>query len=135
MAEVIRMPLLSDTMTEGKIISWNKKVGDKVKSDDVLAEVETDKATMEYESYNSGTLLYIGAKAKEAVAVNGVLAIIGEKNADWQTLLKAHQAKSATSAKPAVSESKSPASTAPAQTNTSVHSTSESNGRLKASQE
>ncbi len=132
-ADIVLMPKMSDTMNEGVIAAWHKKVGDSVKTGELLAEVETDKATMEYESYNSGTLLYIGAKAKEAVAVNGVLAIIGEKNADWQTLLKAHQAKSATSAKPAVSESKSPASTAPAQTNTSVHSTSESNGRLKAS--
>ena len=64
-----------------------------MKSGELLAEIETDKATMEYESYNTGTLLYIGAKEKEAVTVNGVLAIIGEKSADWQTLLKAYQAK------------------------------------------
>ena len=63
MAEVIRMPLLSDTMTEGKIVTWNKKVGDKVKSDDVLADVETDKGTMEGVGYADGTLLYIGVPA------------------------------------------------------------------------
>jgi pyruvate dehydrogenase E2 component (dihydrolipoamide acetyltransferase) len=94
-ADIVLMPKMSDTMNEGVIAAWHKKVGDSVKTGELLAEVETDKATMEYESYNAGTLLYIGAKAKEAVAVNGVLAIIGEKNADWQTLLKAHQAKSA----------------------------------------
>jgi pyruvate dehydrogenase E2 component (dihydrolipoamide acetyltransferase) len=92
-ADIVLMPKMSDTMNEGVIAAWHKKVGDSVKTGELLAEVETDKATMEYESYNSGTLLYIGAKAKEAVAVNGVLAIIGEKNADWQTLLKAHQGK------------------------------------------
>jgi pyruvate dehydrogenase E2 component (dihydrolipoamide acetyltransferase) len=98
-AEVVLMPKMSDTMNEGVIAAWHKKVGDSVKSGELLAEVETDKATMEYESYNTGTLLYIGAKEKEAVAVNGVLAIIGEKNADWQTLLKAHQSKGSAPAK------------------------------------
>ncbi len=92
-AEIILMPKMSDTMNEGVIAAWHKKVGDAVKTGELLAEVETDKATMEYESYNNGMLLYIGAKEKEAVAVNGVLAIIGDKDADWQTLLKAHQAK------------------------------------------
>ena len=81
-AEIVQMPKMSDTMTDGVIAAWHKKVGDAVKSGELLAEVETDKATMEYESYNNGTLLYIGAKAKESVPVNGVLAIIGEKNAD-----------------------------------------------------
>jgi hypothetical protein len=66
MAEVIRMPLLSDTMTEGKIVKWNKSVGDQVKSDDVLADVETDKATMEVVGYADGTLLYVGIKEGEA---------------------------------------------------------------------
>ena len=99
-AEIVQMPKMSDTMTDGVIAAWHKKVGDAVKSGELLAEVETDKATMEYESYNNGTLLYIGAKAKESVPVNGVLAIIGEKNADWQTLLKAFQTKSAGAAKP-----------------------------------
>ena len=84
---------MSDTMTEGVISSWLKKEGDTVKSGDILAEVQTDKATMEYESYNTGTLLYIGAEAGKSVPVNGVLAIIGEKDADWKTLLKAHESK------------------------------------------
>lgn len=86
-ATVVRMPKMSDTMTEGVIASWLKKVGDKVKSGDVLAEVETDKATMELENYEDGTLLYIGPKDGEAVAVDGVLAIIGEEGADVEALL------------------------------------------------
>src|SRR5258707_1192444 len=92
MAEIIRMPKMSDTMSEGVVAKWHKKVGDTVKSGELMAEIETDKATMEYEAYDAGTVLYIGAKEKEAVPVNGILAIVGEKNADWQTLLKAFQA-------------------------------------------
>lgn len=87
MAEVIRMPLLSDTMTEGKIISWNKKVGDKVKADDVLADVETDKATMEVNGYVDGTLLYIGVPAGEAAQVNEIIAIVGKEGEDYKSLL------------------------------------------------
>jgi len=87
MAEVIRMPKMSDTMTEGVIASWHKKVGDKVKSGDVLAEVETDKATMELESYNDGTLLYIGVKEKQAVPVDGLIAIIGKEGENIDQLL------------------------------------------------
>jgi pyruvate dehydrogenase E2 component (dihydrolipoamide acetyltransferase) len=87
MAEVIRMPLLSDTMTEGKIVSWNKKVGDKVKSDDVLADVETDKATMEVNGYVDGTLLYIGVPAGEAAKVNQIIAIVGKEGEDYKSLL------------------------------------------------
>lgn len=88
MAEVIRMPKMSDTMEEGVIASWAKKVGDEVRSGDVLAEVETDKATMELESYNDGTLLYIGVQEQEAVAVDGVIAIIGEKGEDITDMIK-----------------------------------------------
>ena len=73
MAEVIRMPLLSDTMTEGKIVKWNKTVGDTVKSDDVLADVETDKATMEVVGYADGTLLYVGFKEGEAAKINEII--------------------------------------------------------------
>ncbi|MBA4144473.1 MAG: pyruvate dehydrogenase complex dihydrolipoamide acetyltransferase [Cytophaga sp.] len=131
-AEIVLMPKMSDTMNEGVIASWNKKVGDAVKSGELLAEVETDKATMEYESYNTGTLLYIGAKAKEAVAVNGVLAIIGEKDADWQTLLKAHEAKASGGATPAAAAATAPvAESKPvAESSSADHS---ANGRLKAS--
>jgi pyruvate dehydrogenase E2 component (dihydrolipoamide acetyltransferase) len=88
MAEVIRMPLLSDTMTEGKIVTWNKKVGDKVKADDVLADVETDKATMEVNGYVDGTLLYIGVPAGQAAKINQIIAIIGKEGEDFKSLLE-----------------------------------------------
>jgi pyruvate dehydrogenase E2 component (dihydrolipoamide acetyltransferase) len=89
MAEVIRMPLLSDTMTEGKIVAWNKQVGDKVKADDVLADVETDKATMEVNGYVDGTLLYIGVPAGEAAKINQIIAIVGKAGEDYKHLLDA----------------------------------------------
>ncbi|MBT8220131.1 MAG: pyruvate dehydrogenase complex dihydrolipoamide acetyltransferase [Bacteroidia bacterium] len=87
MAEVIRMPRMSDTMEEGVIVGWLKDVGDSVEPGDVLAEVETDKATMELESYQEGTLLYIGVK-EGPVPVNGVLAVIGESGEDFQSALE-----------------------------------------------
>lgn len=87
MAEVIRMPRMSDTMEEGVIVAWHKKVGDNVKSGDLLAEVETDKATMELESYQEGVLLYIGVEEGAAVQVNGILAIVGKKGEDYKPLL------------------------------------------------
>lgn len=87
MAEEIRMPRMSDTMTEGVIIEWHKKVGDKIKPGDVLAEIETDKATMELESYQEGTLLHIGHKKGDAVPVEGLLAIVGKEGEDYQSLL------------------------------------------------
>lgn len=86
MAEAIRMPLLSDTMKEGVIAEWHKKVGDQVKADDVIAEVETDKATMEVMPYVDGTLLWTSEKGK-AVPVNGIMAIIGKQGEDFQSLL------------------------------------------------
>ncbi|WP_144604339.1 pyruvate dehydrogenase complex dihydrolipoamide acetyltransferase [Algoriphagus algorifonticola] len=88
MAEVIRMPKMSDTMEEGVIAAWLKKVGDSVKPGDILAEVETDKATMELESYEEGVLLHIGVKEKDSVPVNGIIAVIGEKGEDFEHLLK-----------------------------------------------
>ncbi|WP_338219084.1 pyruvate dehydrogenase complex dihydrolipoamide acetyltransferase [Algoriphagus sp. oki45] len=91
-ATVITMPKMSDTMQEGTIASWLKKVGDAVKAGEIIAEVETDKATMELESYEDGVLLYIGVEAGNSVPVDGVIAVIGEKGADFQTLLKAHEA-------------------------------------------
>ncbi len=87
MAEIITMPRLSDTMTEGTVASWLKKVGDKVSEGDILAEIETDKATMEFESFHSGTLLYIGIKEGETAPVDSVLAIIGNEGEDFQSLL------------------------------------------------
>lgn len=88
MAEIIRMPLLSDTMKEGVIAAWNKKVGDKVKSDDVIAEVETDKATMEVMPYVDGTLLYVAGDKGVAIPINGIMAIVGEEGEDIQSLLQ-----------------------------------------------
>lgn len=89
MAEVIRMPKMSDTMTEGVIVAWHKKVGDDVKSGDILAEVETDKATMELENYVKGTLLHIGIEAGQSVPVDAVIAIVGAKGEDVSALLNA----------------------------------------------
>ena len=132
-AEIVLMPKMSDTMTEGVIAAWHKKVGDSVKSGELLAEVETDKATMEYESYNTGTLLYIGADAGKSVPVNGVLAIIGEKGADWETLLKAHKGDSGSGDKK--EEKPETKSSAPEKTSSSPstdHAES-ANGRIKAS--
>ncbi len=87
MATVVNMPRLSDTMTEGTVASWLKKVGDKVNEGDILAEIETDKATMEFESFNSGTLLHIGVEAGNTAAVDTLLAIIGEEGEDISGLL------------------------------------------------
>ncbi len=115
MAEVIRMPLLSDTMTEGKIVKWNKNVGDTVKSDDVLADVETDKATMEVVGYADGTLLYVGIKEGEAAKINEIIAIVGKPGEDIQGYLAAETGAStpapapvAPSATPAVAISQAP---------------------------
>ena len=88
MAELIKMPRLSDTMEEGTVASWFKKVGDKVSEGDILAEIETDKATMEFESFYDGTLLYIGVKEGESTKVDEPLAIIGEANEDYKSLLE-----------------------------------------------
>ena len=87
MAEAIRMPLLSDTMKEGVIAEWHKKVGDEVKSDDVIADVETDKATMEVTPYVDGTLLYIAVDKGQGVPINGIMAIIGKPGEDFQAIL------------------------------------------------
>jgi pyruvate dehydrogenase E2 component (dihydrolipoamide acetyltransferase) len=88
MAEAILMPRLSDTMTEGVIAAWHKKVGDSVKKGDLLAEVETDKATMELESYKDGTLLHVGADKGQKLQVNDLLAIIGKPGEDISNLMK-----------------------------------------------
>jgi pyruvate dehydrogenase E2 component (dihydrolipoamide acetyltransferase) len=87
MAEVINMPRLSDTMEEGTVATWLKKVGDKIEEGDILAEIETDKATMEFESFHEGTLLYIGVKEGETTKVDELLAIIGEDGEDISALL------------------------------------------------
>jgi pyruvate dehydrogenase E2 component (dihydrolipoamide acetyltransferase) len=133
-AEVVLMPKMSDTMNEGVIAAWHKKVGDTVKTNELLAEIETDKATMEYESYNAGTLLYIGAEAGNAIPVNDVLAIIGEKDADWKTLLKAHEAKGSTAAgAPAKPETKQESNAVQATKAPEQSVSHATNGRIKAS--
>jgi pyruvate dehydrogenase E2 component (dihydrolipoamide acetyltransferase) len=96
-ASLITMPKMSDTMEEGVIASWLKKKGDKVEAGDILAEVETDKATMELEAYEDGTLLYIGIEEGDAAPIDGVIAVIGEEGADYEKLLKAHKQKSSAS--------------------------------------
>ncbi|MCB9187979.1 MAG: pyruvate dehydrogenase complex dihydrolipoamide acetyltransferase [Flavobacteriales bacterium] len=88
MAEIVRMPKLSDTMVEGVVAEWHKKVGDKVESGELLAEIETDKATMEFESFQEGVLLYIGVEKGKAAEVDAILAILGEKGEDISGLLK-----------------------------------------------
>ena len=88
MAEIVRMPKMSDTMEEGVVAKWHKKVGDKVKSGDLVAEIETDKATMEFESYQEGTLLYQGVKEGGSAPVNSILAILGAEGEDYKQLLE-----------------------------------------------
>lgn len=105
MATKITMPRLSDTMTEGTVATWLKKVGDTIKEGDILAEIETDKATMEFESFNSGTLLYIGINEGETATVDSLLAIIGKEGEDISGLI------SVGAATPAVAEAKIEAST------------------------
>src|SRR5210317_813105 len=88
MAEIITMPRLSDTMTEGVVAKWLKHVGDKIEEGDILAEIETDKATMEFESFHEGTLLHIGINEGETASVDALLAVIGEEGEDFKSLLE-----------------------------------------------
>jgi len=130
---VIRMPLLSDTMTEGVIAEWHKKVGDKVKDDDVLADVETDKATMEVMGYATGTLLHIGVEKGQAAKVNGIIAIVGPEGTDVSGILAGGSAPKAESEKPkAESEEEAPKTTADAGSSAPVAESS-SDSRVKAS--
>jgi pyruvate dehydrogenase E2 component (dihydrolipoamide acetyltransferase) len=134
-ATIVRMPRMSDTMTEGTIAAWLKKVGDVVKSGDIIAEVETDKATMELENFEEGTILYIGVEAGQPIAVDGVIAIIGEPGANYQALLGGGTPAPAAAAAPTpvptttapVAVSAAPASPAPAASST------ETDSRVKAS--
>jgi len=149
MAEIVRMPKLSDTMTEGVIAEWHKNIGDKVESGDLLAEIETDKATMEFEAFEEGVLLYKGVEKGEAAPVDSVLAILGEKDEDISALLeeiknetpeKESKKEEKTSVKKeikkeVVKETAKPTPVAPQQvTNTAYPSaTSLADGRLKIS--
>lgn len=98
MAEVVRMPKLSDTMTDGVVAKWHKKVGDKVKSGELLADIETDKATMEFESFQNGFLLHIGVQEGKGAPVDSILAILGNEGEDVSALL-AEEAKKSTEVK------------------------------------
>lgn len=135
--EVITMPRLSDTMTEGTVASWLKKVGDKVDEGDILAEIETDKATMEFESFHQGTLLYVGIKEGETAPVDSILAIIGEKGTDVTNVIASLKNQAIAAEKIAESKLKT---TAPTSKTEEVNATvapqknaTSSNGRIVAS--
>ncbi|AKD54548.1 pyruvate dehydrogenase complex dihydrolipoamide acetyltransferase [Spirosoma radiotolerans] len=140
-ASIIRMPKMSDTMTEGTIVAWHKKEGDTVKSGDVLAEVETDKATMDLEAYEEGTLLYIGVKEGSSVAVDDIIAVVGEKGANFKVLLDggATPAPAATGEGGSATAQQNPQASLPANADSDLSyaggegDNAESNGRVKAS--
>jgi pyruvate dehydrogenase E2 component (dihydrolipoamide acetyltransferase) len=141
MAEIVKMPKLSDTMTEGTVAVWHKKVGDKVKSGQLLAEIETDKATMEFESFQDGVLLYIGVEQGKTTAVDGILAILGKEGEDISALI-ASNANAAPMAQPIAAAASVTAPTAvatpvaaPVAAAVISHPIADtsSNGRIKAS--
>lgn len=132
MAEVINMPKMSDTMTEGVIVSWLKNVGDDIKPGDILAEVETDKATMELENFVKGTLLHIGIPAGGSVPVDALIAIVGQKGEDISALLNGQNTPAAApTQKEEVKTSETPAGIP--HTETSEPATVGSDKRIKAS--
>ena len=109
MAEIVRMPKMSDTMTEGVVAKWHKNIGDMVKSGDLVAEIETDKATMEFESYQQGVLLYKGVEEGKSAPVDGILAIFGKAGEDYKALLEAESSKPAAAPSPAPAAAPAPA--------------------------
>lgn len=133
MEEVILMPRLSDTMTEGVIAAWHKKVGDKVNKGDLLAEVETDKATMDLESYKSGTLLFVGAEKGAKVPVNSLLCVIGEEGKVDVEAIKAAAAGGPVSAAPAAAKTEAAPAQAEAAAEVAGTGHGQENGRVKAS--
>ncbi len=136
MAEIVYMPKLSDTMTEGVVATWNKNVGDTVKAGEVLAEIETDKATMEFESFYDGVLLHIGVETGKAAPVNSVLAIIGQAGEDISAALASAGANApgaAAEAPAAAAPSPAPVAAAPAPVATSTPIANNTNGRVFAS--
>lgn len=135
---IVTMPRLSDTMTDGTVASWLKKVGDEIAEGDILAEIETDKATMEFESFNEGTLLYIGLKEGENAPVDSLLAIIGEAGTDVTKIVSEFSTTPATEAtKETVAEEKKAPATVAKDTNTTttkrVSAINSENGRIIAS--
>ncbi|MCB0820054.1 MAG: pyruvate dehydrogenase complex dihydrolipoamide acetyltransferase [Bacteroidetes bacterium] len=134
MAEIVKMPKLSDTMEEGVVSKWHKKVGDTVKSGDLLAEIETDKATMDFESFQDGVLLYIGVEEGKGAPVDSILAILGKKGEDYKALVESGSVQEKKS-EPAKAESASASTVSPAATETvkSEVPLSSNDSRLKAS--
>src|SRR5687768_4878814 len=116
MAEIVRLPKMSDTMTEGVVAKWHKQIGDKVKSGDLVAEIETDKATMEFESYQEGVLLYKGVEEGKAAPVDSILAILGKEGEDYKKLLEEEQSRPAAKPEEAKAEKTPAAKTEPAKT-------------------
>jgi len=106
MAEIVRMPKLSDTMTEGVVAEWHKKVGDKVKSGELLADIETDKATMEFESFQDGVLLYIGVEKGKGAPVDSILAILGKEGEDVSSIIEEEKKKDGSAKDQAPAEEK-----------------------------
>lgn len=131
MAEVVRMPKMSDTMTEGVLAKWHKKVGDKVKSGDLVAEVETDKATMDFESFQEGTILYIGVEEGKAVPVDTIIAILGKEGEDYKSLLT--DAPVAAASTTETKKEETAAAPAAASTSKASAETTSSDSRVKAS--
>lgn len=141
-AKIIKMPKLSDTMKEGTVATWVKQVGDQVESGEILAEIETDKATMEFESFEDGELLYQGVKEGDSAPVDSVLAVVGEKGADYESLIKAFEQENtddSDEASKAETQDKAEASadqqtnTEPKSSETKTASSSQSDGRVKIS--
>jgi len=129
---VVTMPRLSDTMTEGTVATWLKKIGDTVKEGDILAEIETDKATMEFESFNAGTLLYVGIQEGQSAPVDSVLAIIGPAGTDVSGIAE-NYTKAGEAPTTAKSETKSEEVKSTTENKEEATTTSESNGRIFAS--
>ena len=115
MAEVVNMPRLSDTMEEGTVAQWHKKIGDKVEEGDLLAEIETDKATMEFEAFQEGILLHIGVEEGNTAPVDTILAILGEEGEDISALLAAHSGEAPAAEETKEEEIAAPAEAAPAE--------------------
>ncbi len=133
-AKVIQMPKMSDTMVEGVIATWHKKIGDSVKNNELLLEIETDKATMEFESYEKGTLLYIAGEKGSSVKVDDLLCVIGEPDADYKALIEAFKGGNKSTPEVALATQNTTSQTASTQSNTSVSTNNhQDNGRMKIS--
>lgn len=135
-AKIIKMPKLSDTMKEGTVAAWHKNEGDEVESGEILAEIETDKATMEFESFEDGVVLYHGVKEGESAAVDSILAIVGEKGADYKKLIQAFEQGSNETDSSEVKEEKeasTPKSSSPEKPKQERKTQSSADGRVKIS--